>query len=168
MNCMSIHCPYTSANRSPSRSVQPDPVDISRSAQIRDIEASFVACNDDFSLESLQHPTKPNVTAVESYEILPDVDIWPNQYDLFRFSERPGERAFEVSQCNMSFRLFLTHCRQVDDPRLDCAVLRPMKSGHDTFLAYYLTEDDESALKLKSIRNQLAAYEVPENEEVDL
>jgi RNA polymerase II-associated factor 1 len=73
------------------------PIDVSRSAQLRDIEASFVACNDEFSLEALQHPNKPNVTAVESYEILPDVDIWPNQYDLFRFSERPGEKPVDVS-----------------------------------------------------------------------
>jgi len=36
------------------------------------------------------------VTAVESYEIFPDADIWANAYDLFRFSERPGERNVEV------------------------------------------------------------------------
>lgn len=72
------------------------PIDVSRSAQLRDIEASFAACNDNFSLETLTHPNKPGVTAVESYEILPDADIWPNQYDLFRFSERPGERPFDV------------------------------------------------------------------------
>jgi RNA polymerase II-associated factor 1 len=71
-------------------------VDISREAQIRDIEASFVACNDNFDLSLLQHPNKPNVTAVESYEVLPDVDIWPNQYDLFRFSERPADKNNEV------------------------------------------------------------------------
>ena len=71
-------------------------IDVSREAQLRDIEASFQACNEKFSLESLQHPNKPNVTAVESYAVLPDVDIWANQYDLFRFSERPGERSVEV------------------------------------------------------------------------
>lgn len=72
-------------------------IDVSRSAQLRDVEASFVAQNDNFSLEQLQHPNKPNVTAVESYPILPDADIWANQYDLFRFSERPGERSVDVS-----------------------------------------------------------------------
>lgn len=71
-------------------------MDVSRAAQLRDIEASFVACNDNFSLETLKHPNKPKVTAVESYEVLPDADIWANQYDLFRFSERPGEKALEV------------------------------------------------------------------------
>ncbi|KAE9392324.1 hypothetical protein BT96DRAFT_924805 [Gymnopus androsaceus JB14] len=124
------------------------PIDVSREAQLRDIEASFAACNDNFSLEGLRHPNKPNVTAVESYEILPDSEIWANQYDLFRFAERPGERAGDV-----------------EDPRLDCAILRPMKSDHDSFLAYYLTEQDEGALKFKATRSSLQPYEVPDNEE---
>lgn len=80
-----------------SKHPQSAEIDVSRNAQLRDIEASFAACNENFSLSTLTHPNKPNVTAVESYEILPDVDIWPNQYDLFRFSERPGERAVDVS-----------------------------------------------------------------------
>ncbi|KAJ7252501.1 RNA polymerase II-associated protein [Mycena rebaudengoi] len=124
------------------------PIDVSRDAQLRDIEASFAACNDSFALDTLRHPNKPNVRAVESYEVLPNRDIWSNQYDLFRFSERPGERAVEV-----------------DDPRLDCAILRPMKAEHDSFLAYYLTEDDESAMKFKETRFALAPYEVPSERE---
>lgn len=71
------------------------PIDISRSAQIRDIEASFAA-TENFDLSTLKHPNKPNVTAVESYEIFPDAEIWANAYDLFRFSERPGERPPDV------------------------------------------------------------------------
>ncbi|KAJ6484957.1 RNA polymerase II-associated protein [Mycena vulgaris] len=124
------------------------PIDVSREAQLRDIEASFAACNDNFSLTTLRHPNKPGVRAVESYEVLPDNDIWANQYDLFRFSERPGERGVEV-----------------DDPRLDCAILRPMKTEHDSFLAYYLTADDESAMKFKDSRAALAPYEVPAERE---
>ncbi|KAF8216777.1 RNA polymerase II-associated [Mycena galopus ATCC 62051] len=124
------------------------PIDVSREAQLRDIEASFAACNDNFSLTTLRHPNKPHVRAVESYEVLPDKDIWANQYDLFRFSERPGERNLDV-----------------DDPRLDCAILRPMKTEHDSFLAYYLTADDESAMKFKETRLALAPYEVPAERE---
>lgn len=71
-------------------------IDISRSAQIRDIEASFDACATNFDLGSLKHPIKSSVTAVGSYEIFPNVEIWANTYDLFRFSERPGERASDV------------------------------------------------------------------------
>jgi RNA polymerase II-associated factor 1 len=69
---------------------------VSPAAQIRDIEASFAACNEQFSLAAIRHPNKPKVTAVESYEIFPDAEIWANAYDLFRFSERPGERSADV------------------------------------------------------------------------
>jgi RNA polymerase II-associated factor 1 len=78
------------------KAVQSTPIDISRSAQLRDIEASFVAANDKFDLSALRHPNKPDVTAEDSYPILPDPEIWPNQYDLFRFSERPGDRPADV------------------------------------------------------------------------
>ncbi len=72
-----------------------EPVDVSHSAQLRDIEASFNA-TDNFDISTIKHPNKPNVTAVESYEIFPDADVWANAYDLFRFSERPGDRPLDV------------------------------------------------------------------------
>ncbi|KAJ7231886.1 RNA polymerase II-associated [Mycena haematopus] len=128
-----------------AKHITPAPIDVSRDAQLRDIDASFAACNEHFSLATLRHPNKPHVRAVQSYEVLPDGDIWANQYDLFRFSEGRG--------------------RGVDDPRLDCAILRPMKTEHDSFLAYYLTADDESALKFKDTRRALAPYEVPPERE---
>jgi len=84
-------------------------VDVSREAQLRDIEASFEsASGDSFDLASLKHPNKPHLKAVDSYEILPDSDIWANAYDLFRFSERPGERHPDVSlgHCNIAFLLY--------------------------------------------------------------
>ncbi|KAJ3481906.1 hypothetical protein NLI96_g7349 [Meripilus lineatus] len=110
------------------------PIDISPSAQIRDIEASFSA-NEDFDLSAMKHPNKPNVHAVESFEVFPDAEIWANAYDLFRFSERPGTRPPDV-----------------EDPRLDCAILRPMEADGDHFLAYYLTKEDEVALEFKADR----------------
>ena len=75
-------------------------VDISRSAQIRDIEASFDACATNFDLSSVKHPIKPNAIPVGSYEIFPNTEIWANTYDLFKFSERPGERPSEVRVLN--------------------------------------------------------------------
>ncbi|KZT07427.1 uncharacterized protein LAESUDRAFT_724896 [Laetiporus sulphureus 93-53] len=122
------------------------PVDISRSAQIRDIESSFTA-TEDFDLTTLKHPNKPDVTAVESYEIFPDADIWANAYDLFRFSERPGERPPDV-----------------DDPRLNCAILRPMESDGDHFLAYYLTKEDEAAIEFKEKRLTQTPDDIEEEE----
>lgn len=83
-------------------------IDISRTAQLSTIESSFAANNPssstvaslssaaEFDLKSLRHPNKPNIAAVDSYEIFPDADVWANAYDLFRFSERPGERSVEV------------------------------------------------------------------------
>lgn len=123
-------------------------VDISRPAQISDIEASFRAANDDFNLTTLRHPNNPKLTAVESFPLLPDADIWANQYDLFRFTERPGERPPDV-----------------DDERLDCAILRPMRTEYDSFLAYYLTKDDDSAVQMKDVREALAPYQVPDEQE---
>src|ERR1700719_2181019 len=38
------------------------------------------------------------------------------------------------------------------DPRLDCGIFRPMESEGDHFLAYYLPQDDESALGFKERR----------------
>ena len=70
-------------------------IDVSRSAQLQTIEASFAA-TENFDLSSLKHPNKPGVTAVDSYEIFPDAELWANAYDLFRFSERPGERPPDV------------------------------------------------------------------------
>ena len=74
-------------------------IDVSRDAQLRDIEVSFAAVESS-DLASLRHPTKPELTAVEVFDILPDADIWANAYDLFRFSERPGDRPPEVSACS--------------------------------------------------------------------
>ena len=41
-----------------------------------------------------------------------------------------------------------------------------MKTEHDSFLAFYLTEDNEQALKFKETRFDLSPYEVLESEEV--
>ncbi|KAL0945164.1 hypothetical protein HGRIS_004315 [Hohenbuehelia grisea] len=103
------------------------------------------------SRSSLKHPNKPGVTAVELYEIFSDADIWANACDLFRFSERPGD-----------------HPLDVEDPHLDCAILRPMESDGDHFLAYYLTQDDESAIKFKESRFGLSPCETRETEDADM
>ena len=63
------------------------------------IENSFAAARSAEQLSALRHPTKPRLRAVAEYEVLPDADVWANAYDLFRFSERPGERGPEVRFC---------------------------------------------------------------------
>ncbi|KIP01867.1 hypothetical protein PHLGIDRAFT_112681 [Phlebiopsis gigantea 11061_1 CR5-6] len=128
---------FRSSQHTEHKPIPEAPIDVSRSAQIRDIEASFASATDNFDLTTLRHPNKPNVTAVESYEVLPDASIWANAYDLFRFSERPGDRPRPPEE---------------DDPRLDCAVLRPMEAEGDHFLAYYLTKGDDTATEFKNAR----------------
>ncbi len=137
-------------------------VDVSHAGQIKDIEASFKASGENFDLSSLKHPNKPNVTAVESYEVLPDIEIWANEYDLFRFSERPGERPADVSPITLELVL-VSYSRgtwKVHDSRLDCAILRPMESDGDHFLAYYLPKEDETADTFKQKRKDGEEVEV--------
>jgi RNA polymerase II-associated factor 1 len=53
------------------------------------IENTFLAAN--LPLASLQHPSKKNLVAMDSWELLPDVDLWPSNLQLIRFGEDPGE-----------------------------------------------------------------------------
>lgn len=71
-------------------------VDISTEAQISNIEKSFNKVNEDFDLSKLECPGKPHLKALDSWEVFPDTEIWANAYDLFKFSERPGDRPIEV------------------------------------------------------------------------
>lgn len=70
--------------------------DVSHGAQITSIEASFRDPLTELEWPKLRHPTKPNLRAVDSYEVFPDARIWANAYDLVKFSERPGDRPPEV------------------------------------------------------------------------
>ena len=53
---------------------------------------------------------------------------------------------------------------QVEDPRLDCAILRPMKADGCHFLAYYLTKEDETAIQIKHNRVARESDAPPEDE----
>ncbi|PIL33234.1 hypothetical protein GSI_04684 [Ganoderma sinense ZZ0214-1] len=122
-------------------------IDVSHDTQLRDIDASF-AVIESSELSALCHPIRPELTAVEAFKIFPDADIWVNTYDLFRFSERPGDRPPDI-----------------DDPRLDCAILRPMEADGDHFLAYYLTKEDKAALEFKQGRAARDPGDVPDGDE---
>ena len=74
-------------------------MDVLHEVQLTSIESSFAVAHSTDELSTLQHLTKPCLRAVTTYEILLDVDVWANTYDLFRFSERPGE-------CRPGVRLF--------------------------------------------------------------
>jgi RNA polymerase II-associated factor 1 len=102
--------------------------------------------------------------------VLPDADVWANAYDLFRFSERPGERGPEVRSSlriatTPSVDFYAYYFGQLDDPRLDCAIMRPMESDGDHFLTYYLTKDDDAAELFKDSRADPRGVDALQEEE---
>lgn len=99
----------------------------------------MVNAEETFDLSNIRHPTKSDLVAVDSFEFLPDADIWSNKYDLFKFSERPGERPVDQ-----------------DDSRLDTAIFRPMEKDGDHFLAYFLTADDFASAAFKAARAKVS------------
>lgn len=76
-----------------------DPFD--RDARARNITSTFSAAH--IPLDQLQHPTKSQVKAVEAYDLLPDSDLWANEYDLIRFGEDPGDKGLvRISPLSLS------------------------------------------------------------------
>ncbi|KZP01773.1 hypothetical protein CALVIDRAFT_594456 [Calocera viscosa TUFC12733] len=124
------------------------PVDVSQERQLQMVQESFRAAArpTQEDLAALRHPNKPGVRALEALEILPDERTWPTKIDVYRFSERPGERDAELP-----------------DPRLESAIIRPMKTeDEDAWLAYYLLSDDAAAA---AYRARLASAEDGAGEE---
>jgi hypothetical protein len=80
-------------------------IDISLPSQIASIESSFARSHppSGFNLSTIKHPGNPRLTAVESWEVFPDEDVWANTYDLFKFAERPGDRVAEVRSTSFAF-----------------------------------------------------------------
>ncbi|KAF8268689.1 hypothetical protein EI94DRAFT_1800110 [Lactarius quietus] len=91
-----------------------DVLEVSRVAWLASIDSSFGSARAAAELGVLRHPTNSRLRAIATYKVFPDTDVWANVYDLFRFNERPGERWPEL-----------------DDPRLDCTIMRPMESDGD-------------------------------------
>ncbi|GAA5966641.1 hypothetical protein JCM8115_000234 [Rhodotorula mucilaginosa] len=110
-----------------------DPLD--RDGRAAAIAATFDAAH--IPLSELRHPTKRDVTAVESFDLLPDDDLWANEYDLVRFGEDPSSIATNEPP------------RLGPDPRLPRAIFRdltevlPEGQGR---VAYYLPINDDTAL----------------------
>ena len=75
-------------------------MDVSREVQLASIKSSFTAAHGADELGTLEHLTKPCLRAVATYKILPDADMWANVYNLFHFSERPGEHRPRVHLFN--------------------------------------------------------------------
>ena len=90
--------------------------------------------------------------------------VWP--FQVFRAARRETYRCeircsdlppcFILSRAGRNPIRKLAYCSgfslQMEDPRLDCAILRPMESDGDHFLAYYLTQEDTPAELFKDSR----------------
>ncbi|KAF9356316.1 RNA polymerase-associated factor [Mortierella sp. AD094] len=130
-------------------------IDNSREGQIAAIEKTFERLSkvsEEKFLAGLRHPTKPELTAVESLPVFPDFSIWGNDYTLVTFDVDP-----EMTNDRSS--------RSQDEgnkaQRSSNALIKPMHNANDpeTWLAYYLP-DMETAKEInhrKRTRAQLAA-----------
>ncbi|BGP49585.1 hypothetical protein JCM10450v2_005480 [Rhodotorula kratochvilovae] len=110
-----------------------DPLD--RDGRAAAIAATFAAAN--APLSDLRHPTKAGVTAVEAFDILPDEDLWANEFDFVRFGEDPANQGPNELP------------RLGPDPRLPRALLRDLSSEFpdgEGRVAYYLPTDDANAI----------------------
>lgn len=117
---------YLGAEQRRKRAAEPKvaakELDTSAPAQIARIEQGFDAAN--VPLESLRHPSKPGVHAVDAYAVLPDPETWATQVQVVRFVDFPGRSAADV--------------------RAETAVLRPVTdsvSGQQR-MSLYLTAAD--------------------------
>ncbi|POY72190.1 hypothetical protein BMF94_4827 [Rhodotorula taiwanensis] len=129
-----------------------DPAD--RDGRAAAIAATFDAAH--IPLSELRHPTKRGVTAVESFDLLPDADLWANEYDLVRFGEDPANRGKDDLP------------RLGPDPRLPRAIFRDLSAvmpEGEGRVAYYLPIDDEAAQSYTEKR--YSAAETAEGEAFD-
>ncbi|EGG06334.1 uncharacterized protein MELLADRAFT_77864 [Melampsora larici-populina 98AG31] len=109
--------------------------------RLADIHASFETIQQ--PIESLKHPTKPHLKAVDSFEFMPNESIWANTCDFYRFQENPTDHKEVLSNPLLE---------QVD-PRLDHAILRPVPPIQaDSRLAYYLSDDLENVHRYKKLK----------------
>ncbi|KZT59829.1 hypothetical protein CALCODRAFT_165587 [Calocera cornea HHB12733] len=112
-----------------SKALAMQPVDVSQERQLALVEESFAAVKTPW--EGLTHPARPGARAVATMPVLPDDRTWGTKLDVYRFAEKPGDREGEG---------------QGPDPRLESAIIRPMKTeDEDAWLAYYLLADDDAA-----------------------
>ncbi|GAA6028574.1 hypothetical protein JCM8097_007289 [Rhodosporidiobolus ruineniae] len=146
--------PLQALNGTPKRHQLDDYDPHDREARARVISSTFAAAHT--PLSELRHPTKPHVTAVEAYDVLPDSDLWANEYDLVRFNEDPAEKAVNELP------------RLGADPRLPRAIFRDLSEvlpEGDKRISYYLPSDDATAVAYTQKR--MSAQDTAEDESFD-
>ncbi|WFC99357.1 hypothetical protein MYAM1_002101 [Malassezia yamatoensis] len=99
-----------------------NPIDTSDQAQIARIQQGFEAAN--AALDTLHHPTKPDVHAVESYELLPDPETWATPMHIVRFATALGPT------------------EQDRDVRMETGILRPYSDASGQRVSLYLASGE--------------------------
>ncbi|KAK9479589.1 RNA polymerase II-associated [Lipomyces japonicus] len=93
--------------------------------QIREIEESFL--DDDEDLSKLVHPTKSHLKVEKSWEVVPDVDLFDLKYLLMKMAgSAPGKTSKD----------------ETTDPRYDVAIARPIGNETQTFMSFFLANED--------------------------
>jgi RNA polymerase II-associated factor 1 len=117
-------------------------------------------------LSNLKHPTKPHLQAVESYDILPDEELWANQYALFKFADNPNDRKSGQSVRTSFLKLSCTYTKtdvafsdwfvlaqsqpvaSSSSAAASIGLIRPLENDEESGsnrVAYFVPDDDEAA-----------------------
>ncbi|RSH88788.1 hypothetical protein EHS25_003016 [Saitozyma podzolica] len=123
-------------------------VDASEAAQIMAIDKTFTDLHAQ-PVEDIQHPDgkKRALKVVETYDILPDHDVWSNAYTMVRFPERPSAATAANPSAGAS------------SPRLAKSVLRPVIDDDLSLVEFYLPQED-------ALERLESAYDHPADEQI--
>jgi len=114
-----------------------------KSERLAEIHSTFDAIAN-APIETLKHPTKPNMKAVEAFELLPNESTWANTYDFYRFQENPTDRPDQSSSMS-----------NLPDDRLEHAILRPVPTEvGGPRLAYFLPESSEGVKNYRRLKEE--------------
>ncbi|KAK9452295.1 RNA polymerase II-associated [Limtongia smithiae] len=118
--------------------------------QLEAIEQTFEQAKEDITV--FRHPTKKNLTVVDSWDVVPDIEMFDRQYLLMKMAgSAPGMSGKD----------------ETSDSRYDVAVARPMGTETQTFMSMFLADADTSE-KLKqamSLSQSEAAEELLEHDD---
>lgn len=103
-------------------------IDTSLEAHISRIQSTFEKAST--PLSSLRHPTKPNLRAIDSYQVLPDRDTWSTSYQILKFVDWPGRTSQKDG-------------KPLVDERITNGLFRPvMDSNGEQRMSLYLPSAD--------------------------
>ncbi|KAJ2664183.1 hypothetical protein IWW48_000952 [Coemansia sp. RSA 1200] len=151
--------------------------DHSVEGQLRTIEESF-ACFSKYDtsspdgyqahLRDLKHPTDPKLHAVESYELFPDADLWPNVYTAF-LTDVCADPEFLVEKKNKPDP---EEYKRVADLARDSLIFRPrVRQNHlgedEQWIESFLPEDEDTAIRIRKRLHSGALFDESVDQDVE-